>query len=61
MPTLFRLLMACAVLAGLVYGGMWALVLLVQPRERDVVVRISPEQLNAASPVAEQAEKAGSQ
>ena len=30
MPTLFRFIIICATIAGLVYGGMWALVLMVE-------------------------------
>ena len=40
MPTLFRFLFVLAVIAGIVYGSMVALVTLVDPRERDVTVRI---------------------
>jgi hypothetical protein len=52
MPTLFRFLFVLAVIAGIVYGSMVALVVLVEPRPRDVTVRIPSERLNppAASP-----------
>ncbi|KGD87674.1 MULTISPECIES: hypothetical protein [Rhizobium/Agrobacterium group] len=50
MPTLFRFLFVLAVIAGIVYGSMVALVMLVEPRERDVTVRIPSERLNPASP-----------
>ncbi len=42
MPTLFRLLAVVAILAGLVYGGMIALVefVQVQPREMTEIVKI---------------------
>ncbi len=46
MPTLFRFLFVLAVIAGVVYGSMVALVFLVEPRERDVTVRIPSERLN---------------
>lgn len=46
MPTLFRLLTTLAILAGLVYGGMYALVMLVEPRTGEMTVRIPPERLN---------------
>ncbi|WP_105385573.1 hypothetical protein [Neorhizobium alkalisoli] len=46
MPTLFRFLFVLAVIAGIVYGSMVALVTLVEPRERDVTVRIPSERLN---------------
>ncbi|MGK6313211.1 hypothetical protein QTA58_11520 [Neorhizobium sp. CSC1952] len=48
MPTLFRFLFVLAVIAGIVYGSMVALVVLVEPRERDVTVRIPSERLNPA-------------
>ncbi len=50
MPTLFRFLFVLAVLAGIAYGSMVALVMLVEPHERDVTVRIPSERLNAAPP-----------
>ncbi|HEY1942539.1 MAG TPA: hypothetical protein VGH40_10500 [Roseiarcus sp.] len=42
MPTLFRLLVVIAILVGLVYGGMVALVdyVKVQPREMTEIVKI---------------------
>lgn len=46
MPTLFRFLVICAVIAGSIYGAMWALVLFVDPQPRDVTIRIAPERLN---------------
>lgn len=46
MPTLFRFLFVCAVIAGAIYGAMLGLVLFVEPRERDVTVRIPSERLN---------------
>jgi len=46
MPTLFRFLFVLAVIAGIVYGSMVALVVLVEPRERDVTVRVPSERLN---------------
>ncbi len=48
MPTLFRFLFILAVIAGIIYGSMLALVMLVEPRERDVTVRIPSERLNPA-------------
>ncbi len=48
MPTLFRFLFILAVIAGIIYGSMLALVYLVEPRERDVTVRIPSERLNPA-------------
>ncbi|PWV98123.1 hypothetical protein DFR52_105101 [Hoeflea marina] len=46
MPSLFRFLVLCALLAGIVYGVMFALVLYVQPTERDITIRIPTEKLN---------------
>ena len=46
MPTLFRFLVICAVIAGSIYGAMWALVLFVDPQPRDVTIRIPSERLN---------------
>lgn len=46
MPTLFKLLTVLAVLAGLVYGSMYALVMVVEPRTGEMTVRIPPERLN---------------
>lgn len=48
MPTLFRFLFILGVIAGIIYGSMLALVFLVEPRERDVTVRIPSERLNPA-------------
>jgi hypothetical protein len=46
MPTLFRFLVTIAVLAGLAYGAMFALVTFVEPRKGEMSVRIPPEKLN---------------
>ena len=46
MPTLFRFLFVLAAIAGIIYGSMVALVVLVEPRERDVTVRVPSERLN---------------
>ncbi|MGO6901457.1 hypothetical protein ACCS96_13635 [Rhizobium ruizarguesonis] len=46
MPTLFRFLFVCAILAGTVYGAMLALVTLVEPQQRDVTIRIPSERVN---------------
>lgn len=50
MPTLFRFLSIIAVLCGLVYGSMMALAVLVEPRTRDVTVRVPSERLNPPQP-----------
>ena len=46
MPTLFRFLFILALIAGVIYGGMVALVVLVEPKERDITVRVPSERLN---------------
>ena len=46
MPTLFRFLFVCAIIVGLVYGSMAALVAFVEPREREVTIRIPSERVN---------------
>jgi len=46
MPTLIRLLSILAIMAGLAYGAMYALVLYVEPNKGEMTVRIPPERLN---------------
>ena len=46
MPSLFRLLFTLALLAGLVYGGMLALTLFVEPSPREMTVKIPAKRLN---------------
>lgn len=46
MPTLFRFLTTLAIIAGLIYGSMYGLVMLVEPRKGEMTVRIPPERLN---------------
>lgn len=48
MPTLFRFLTTLAILAGIAYGSMYALVLYVEPKQGEMTVRIPPEKLNPA-------------
>lgn len=50
MPTLFRFIFVLAAIAAIIYGSMVSLVALVQPREREVTVRIPSERLNPPSP-----------
>ncbi|SFB24453.1 hypothetical protein N7E02_12710 [Aliirhizobium terrae] len=50
MPTLFRFLFILALIAGVIYGGMVALVVLVEPREREITVRVPSERLNPPAP-----------
>jgi hypothetical protein len=44
-PTLFKLLSVVAVIAGLVYGGMIALVTFVKPEPREMVEIVPPAKL----------------
>ena len=46
MPTLFRFLVTIGVIAGIVYGAMFALVQYVQPKQGEMTVRIPVEKLN---------------
>lgn len=46
MPTLFRFVVTLAVLAGIVYGAMVALVMFVEPKQAELSVRIPVERLN---------------
>jgi hypothetical protein len=46
MPTLFRLLVTLGILAGLVYGAMFALVAYVEPKKGEMTVRIPAERIN---------------
>lgn len=46
MPSLFRFLVLCAVLVGIVYGAMLALVLYVEPTQREVTVRVPTQRVN---------------
>lgn len=41
MPTLFRLVVVLAVIAGLAYGAMLALVTFVHPQQREITQSIS--------------------
>ncbi|AWI89307.1 MULTISPECIES: histidine kinase [Methylorubrum] len=45
MPTLFRFLATIAILAGLVFAGMFALATFVQPTPREMSVTIPPAKL----------------
>ena len=40
MPTLFRFVMTIAVLAGIVYGAMFALVMFVEPKQAELSVKV---------------------
>jgi hypothetical protein len=43
MPSLFRLLTVIAIMAGAVYGGLFALAHFVQPKTREISVTIPPD------------------
>jgi hypothetical protein len=46
MPTLFRFLVTLGVLAGLIYGAMFALVMYVEPKKGEISVRVPTDKLN---------------
>lgn len=46
MPTLFRFLVILATIAGVIYGIMYSLANFVEPRQRDITVRIPSDHLN---------------
>lgn len=46
MPSLIRFLVFCAVVAGIIYGGMYALATFVEPNPREMTVRIPPSKLD---------------
>lgn len=45
MPTLFRFLAILAILAGIVFGGMVALVTFVEPQPREMIETVPPAKL----------------
>jgi hypothetical protein len=45
LPSLIRFLVTIAVLAGLVWGGLWALATFVEPKQREMTVRIPANKL----------------
>ncbi len=46
MPSLIRFLVFCAVIAGLVYGAMFALTAYVEPTPREITIRVPTEKVN---------------
>ena len=46
MPSLFRFLAAVAIIAGVIYGGMLALTVLVQPQSREISVTIPQDRFS---------------
>jgi hypothetical protein len=47
MPTLFRFVMTIAVLVGIVYGAMFALVMFVEPKQAELSVKVPLDRLDA--------------
>ena len=45
MPTLFRFFAFLAILAGIVFGGMVALVTFVEPQQREMIEVVPPAKL----------------
>jgi hypothetical protein len=45
MPTLFRFLVTLAIIAGLIYGAMFALVTFVEPKKAEMTVRVPLDKL----------------
>lgn len=50
MPSLIRFLVFLGVLAGLAYGGMFALVMMVEPQTREMTVRVPTDRLTLEEP-----------
>ncbi|HEY4846624.1 MAG TPA: histidine kinase [Methylocella sp.] len=46
MPSLIKFLLLAGILAGLIYGGMIALVTFVEPQPREMIQLIPPARLN---------------
>jgi hypothetical protein len=46
MPSIIRFLVIIGILAGLVYGGMFALATFVEPTPREMTVRIPSDRVN---------------
>ncbi|MGI9402249.1 MAG: histidine kinase [Rhizobiaceae bacterium] len=46
MPSLIRFIVVCGILAGLVYGGMFALATFVEPNQREMSLRVPASKLN---------------
>jgi hypothetical protein len=45
MPSLFRFLTVVAIIAGVVYGGIYALANFVTPKPREMTITIPPDKL----------------
>jgi hypothetical protein len=46
MPTLFRFVVTLAILAGIAYGAMFALVMFVSPRTAEISVKVPLDKLD---------------
>jgi hypothetical protein len=46
MPSLIRFIVFCAILAGIAYGAMFALVTYVEPQPKEVLIKIPANKLN---------------
>ena len=46
MPSLIRFIVFCGVLAGLAYGAMFALVAYVEPKPKEVQIRVPSNKLD---------------
>jgi hypothetical protein len=45
MPSLFRFLVVIGVIAGVIYGGLWALAHFVEPKPREMTITIPQDRL----------------
>ncbi|MBB4955671.1 hypothetical protein H4S14_003774 [Agrobacterium vitis] len=50
MPTLFRFLFIIATLAALAYAALWAVVVFVEPRPREITTTVYPAPPKPAAP-----------
>ena len=57
MPSLFRFLIAVAVIGGLIYGGIFALANFVNPKPREITVTIPADQFMKDEPMATQSRR----
>ena len=46
MPSLIRFIVFCAILVGIAYGAMFALVTYVEPQPKEVMIKIPSNKLN---------------
>ena len=46
MPSLFKFLFFVGIIAGIVYGSMFALTIFVEPKPREITVKIPAKKLN---------------